>query len=170
MLGSTDNKAGDANLPELSGDEIYEVISQHPGHLLRRAYQVFLYVFDETMDGLNMTPLLWILLSVTYCYPKRSVTDIAELSRIDKASCGRAATLLEKRGLMKIASGDKDRRQRILELTPDGYDIVLSGMSRSQEMEKKLFERFDNEEAMQFVSVLETFVTRNTSKTRLQKD
>ncbi|AJE45022.1 MarR family winged helix-turn-helix transcriptional regulator [Celeribacter indicus] len=150
MSRSIDREARHVNLEELAGDEIYELVSHNPGHLLRRAYQVFLFFFDDTMKGLNMTPLLWILLTVTYCYPRRSVTDIAELSRIDKASCGRAATLLEKRGLMRIGTGEKDRRQRVLELTPHGHEVVLDGMSRTLEMQKKLLQCFDQEEARQF--------------------
>lgn len=158
------------NIEELSKDELYQYISKHPGHLLRRAYQIFLFFFDEAMEGYDMTPLLWILLSVTYCFPGRSVTSLAELSRIDRASCGRAATVLEKRGLMQIRKGDKDHRERLLNLTSDGREFVRKGLTRGPIMQDRILEYFSQKEAKEFVSLLEIFVERNRKRTRLMKE
>lgn len=52
--------------------------------------------------------------------PNLSVGELLTLLAITKQSLGRVLTELMKRGLVESRPGDRDRRQRLLRLTPDG--------------------------------------------------
>jgi len=47
----------------------FRVLTDHPAHLIRRSYQVFLYFFDEAMAGLKLSPVSWIILATTRNFP-----------------------------------------------------------------------------------------------------
>jgi DNA-binding MarR family transcriptional regulator len=55
--------------------------------------------------------------------PDMTVSDLLRLLSITKQSLGRVLNELVERGLLEIRAGDRDRRQRLLRLTPHGADM-----------------------------------------------
>lgn len=60
--------------------------------------------------------------------PNLSVSDLLGLLGVTKQSLGRVLNNLVERDLIRVATGEKDRRQRLLSLSPTG-----------EELEQKLF-------------------------------
>lgn len=52
--------------------------------------------------------------------PNLAVGELLQLLAITKQSLNRVLTELTARGLVEVRTGDRDRRQRLLRLTPDG--------------------------------------------------
>lgn len=52
--------------------------------------------------------------------PDLTVSELLALLSITKQSLGRVLTELTERGLIEMRAGDRDRRQRLLRLTPSG--------------------------------------------------
>ncbi len=55
--------------------------------------------------------------------PELTVSQLLGLLAITKQSLGRVLTELAERGLVETRAGDRDRRQRLLRLTPAGRDL-----------------------------------------------
>lgn len=153
-------------LETLDAEDLHRVLEEHPAHLIRRGYQIFLYCFDEAMAGLKLSPVSWIILATAHGFPCLSVTEVARRAAIDRASCGRAASALEKRGLVRIKMSDTDGRQKVLDLTPAGEALVAEGFGRVEKLRSLLLGQLDAEEQRQFMTSLMTFVQRSSNHTR----
>lgn len=153
-------------LETLNAEDIHRLLTEHPAHLIRRSYQIFLYCFDEAMAGLKLSPVTWIILATAHCFPGLSVTEVARCAAIDRASCGRAATALEKRGLVRIKMSDTDGRQKVLDLTPAGEALVAKGLGRIEKLRSLILGQLDVKEQRQFIASLTTFVQRSGNHTR----
>lgn len=143
-----------------------KVLTEHPAHLIRRIYQIFLYCFDEAMAGLHLTPVTWILIATARNFPGLSVTELARRAAVDKASCGRTATMLEKRGLLLIRKSEADGRQKLLELTAAGMALAIAGEGRIELLRSLLLDQLDPEERAQFVAQLMNYVQKSGKHTR----
>lgn len=55
--------------------------------------------------------------------PDLSVSELLDLLGITKQSLGRVLTELAERGFVETRTGDRDRRQRLLRLTPEGQAL-----------------------------------------------
>ncbi len=150
----------------LDSGERQKVLTQHPAHLIRRTYQIFLYCFDEAMAGLNLSPVMWIMIATARNYPGLSVTELARSAVVDKASCGRTATMLEKRGLLLIRKSDTDGRQKVLELTPAGVALAIKGEGRVERLRSLLLDQLDKDEKDRFVGQLASYVQKSGKFTR----
>ena len=56
-------------------------------------------------------------------HPQMSVTDLLGILRITKQSLSRVLSQLVRQGLIVQRAGQRDRRQRLLELTPKGVEL-----------------------------------------------
>lgn len=148
------------------GEDYHRLLTEHPAHLIRRCYQVFLCCFDEAMAGLELSPVTWIILGTVYSYPNLSVTEVARRAAVDKASCGRAANALDKRGLMQVDHSIEDGRQKVLNLTPAGRAVVREGLTRLDRFRELLLGDPDSAEAQEIVSALQLFLKRAGHMTR----
>lgn len=68
--------------------------------------------------------------------PDLTVSDLLRLLAITKQSLGRVLTDLSSRGLVETRTGTRDRRQKLLRLTPEGaafetdlFDALRTGMA-----------------------------------------
>lgn len=147
---------------QLSPSERQKILTDHPAHLIRRSYQIFLYCFDEAMAGLNLSPVMWIMIATARNYPGLSVTELARYAVVDKASCGRTATVLERRGLMLIRKSDCDGRKKTLELTMTGEALAEEGASRVNHLQSLLLDHLDGGERQQFTEGLANYVRKSS--------
>lgn len=150
----------------LEGRRRQKILIDHPAHLIRRTYQIFLYCFDEAMAGLNLSPVMWIMIATLRNFPGLSVTELARHAVVDKASCGRTATALEKRGLLLITQSETDGRQKVLELTPTGEALVTKGEGRIERLRSLILQQLDPQEKQQFVMQLANYVQKSGKQTR----
>lgn len=154
------------SLQSLDAIDRHRVLTDHPAHLIRRSYQIFLFCFDEAMAGLRLTPVTWIILATAHNFPDLSVTELARRAAVDKASCGRAAAVLQKRGLLKIEMSRSDGRQKVLNLTPAGDSLVQKGFARVEKLRSLILAKLDAEEAHQLVTNLTSFVLKSATYAR----
>lgn len=165
-MGSMKHQTTATDLLSLAAIDRHRVLTDHPAHLIRRAFQIFLFCFDDAMSGLNLTPVKWIILCTAYNFPDFSVTELARAAVVDKASCGRAATALKKSGLLYVEMGQLDGRQKIIRLTPAGVALVEKGFARVEKLRYLILRELDSEEADQFVRVMTAFVLKSGTQVR----
>jgi len=69
------------------------------------------------------------------------LTDLAERSGLTKQAVGEAATELERRGYLERVPDPRDRRAKIIKLTPRGLEAAITG--------RRLFAKIEREWAEQ---------------------
>jgi DNA-binding MarR family transcriptional regulator len=73
------------------------------------------------------------------------LTDLAERSGLTKQAVGEAATELERLGYLKRVPDPRDRRAKIIMLTPRGVEAVATGRRLFAEIEREWAEEFGDE-------------------------
>jgi DNA-binding MarR family transcriptional regulator len=73
------------------------------------------------------------------------LTDLAERSGLTKQAVGEAATELERLGYLKRVPDPRDRRAKIIMLTPRGVEAVATGRRLFAEIEREWAEEFGEE-------------------------
>lgn len=150
----------------LVGDADFRIIKDHPAHLIRRSYQVFLCAFDEAMAGLPLSPASWIIIATVRNFPSLSVTEVARRAAIDKASCGRTASALERRGLLSIKKSNTDGREKLLDITPAGEELYGKAFIQITKLRSLLLDEIDPEVQRQFLTSMAAFVYATRNNTR----
>lgn len=143
-----------------------ERIYEHPAHLVRRSYQIFMSAFDAELTPKGLTPIYVIILAVLNEHPGIDLSTLAQAAAIDKTSCGRAIVRLSKRKFVRIAISQDDARQKCLFLTQQGREIFSSCSENIERIEEKLLGRFSEKEKLAFMTILRKFVDRNNSISR----
>ena len=144
----------------------FEELISHPGHLVRRSYQIFMSVFEEEMAGLTLTPVQFIILAVLEVHPGIDQTRLGGLAAIDKSSCGRSVEKLAQRKLLSVHLGREDRRQRELYLTDKGRALLLEAIPGARRIRKRLLAALTATQQAEFLSSLAAFVDANNEASR----
>jgi DNA-binding MarR family transcriptional regulator len=147
-------------------DALLEEIATHPGHLIRRAYQIFASVFDEELGPLGLTPVQFIVLAMLRAHPGVDQTRLAGLAAIDKTSCGRAVERLARDGLVQVRRGAEDRRQHSLALTDRGTSTLRNTIPGMRRIRERLLSTMPAADQRRLLRSLEVFVTANNEQSR----
>lgn len=73
------------------------------------------------------------------------LTELAERAGLTKQAVGEAATELERLGYVERLPDPKDRRAKIIKLTPSGLDACLTGRRIFAEIEREWADEFGDE-------------------------
>jgi DNA-binding MarR family transcriptional regulator len=97
-----------------------------PGHLIRRLHQKSTQVFQHRMRqaGHDITPVQFAAMEALRGAPGIDQAQLAHLIAYDRATIGGVLERLEKRGLVQRAANPKDRRARLVSLTPAGAGLI----------------------------------------------
>lgn len=101
--------------------------SQQIGHLLRRAYQTHLSIFQQHASDPQLTSVQFVTLCALRDHGPSSQAELVKATKIDQATIRGIVDRLKARGFIRLMADATDRRKIITSLTPDG-EIVLSNM------------------------------------------
>lgn len=108
--------------------------------------------------GLRMTE--WRVMAVLGDAGASTQRELAGLTLMDKVAVNRACKMLEDRGLAGREPNAKDGRSHLLALTEAGEEMHGRIMPAAQEMEKRLFEPFDESQRQTLREMLERLRAR----------
>ena len=138
-------------------------IQDQPGHLIRRANQIAVSVFHETL-GRAVTPVQYAVLRTLREKPGLDQATLAGEVALDTSTTADIAARLEGKGW--IVRTVLARGQRRLELTPEGgavLDALVQGIHTVQE---RLLGRLEEGEQAEFLRLLRKFVQLNNDLSR----
>jgi DNA-binding MarR family transcriptional regulator len=97
-----------------------------PGHLIRRLHQKSTQVFQQRMRqaGHDITPVQFAAMEALRGAPGIDQAQLAHLIAYDRATIGGVIERLENRGLVQRAANPRDRRARLVSLTPAGAGLI----------------------------------------------
>ena len=142
-----------------------EPLYGQPGHLLRRAQQISASIFHDEI-GPVVTPIQYAILCVLLTNPGIDQVSLAGLAAIDTSTAASVALRLEDKGLLTRRVDPRNRRQRILELTPAGEALLESVNDGIGRLHQRIFEKFTADEEAVFMRLLDKLVEVNNHQSR----
>ena len=126
---------------------------------LRQAARRVTKLFDEALAptglGLNQFSILAWLNRVG----PTTIQELARLLVMDRSTLGHLLRPLEKRGLVRLEVSERDRRSRMVALTPAGKAVVAKGRSRWAVAQRQFESTFGKEAALELRAVLKEIAT-----------
>lgn len=95
---------------------------------LQRAARTLARLFDEALRPLGLTNQQFSLLMSLNRPEPPSIAPVASLLGMDRTTLTAALKPLERRGLVEVAPGEKDRRSRLLAITPEGIALLAEAV------------------------------------------
>lgn len=134
-----------------------------PGHLIRRANQIAVSMFFETMNG-EVTPIQYAMLRMLQESPGIDQITLAGLVALDKSTAAEIAVRLESRGW--IHREVMARRQRRLSLTAQGEAALASMVTAVHTLRDRMLGSLLPDEKKEFIRLLKKFVHVNNDQSR----
>ncbi|MYZ42063.1 MarR family winged helix-turn-helix transcriptional regulator [Schauerella aestuarii] len=98
--------------------------SEQVGHLLRRAYQRHVALFQQTIPDSQLTAAQFVALCAVRDNGASSLSDIVRVTAIDQATVRGVIERLKSRALLAVSHDPADRRKVLVTLTPAGRCVI----------------------------------------------
>lgn len=106
-----------------SPDDSYDFHDQI-GHLLRRAYQRHVAIFQDFIPDSDLTAAQFVMLCTVKEMGGCSLNDVVKTTAIDQGTIRGVADRLKSRGLLAVAPDSTDRRKLTLRITSKGLSLI----------------------------------------------
>lgn len=130
------------------------VLEEQIGFLIRRAHQRATSIFDQVMDGFDVTPVQYAALAKLHDLGPTSQNQLGRLVGIDPATMFGVAGRLSRRGLVSPSVDPNDARLVLLELTQAGREIVEAMKAQGPEVTARTLEPLSEDEAQTLLALL----------------
>lgn len=160
----TTHKRKPASKPE-SIDAVHTDLYDQPGHLLRRAHQIALAVYEEHV-GSTATPREYAVLRMVHERPGIDQVGLAGLIGVDTSSTALTAAKLAERGMLKRVVSATDRRLLSLTITAKGEQLLEATVDGVHKMREKLLSSLPEGDRELFLDMLRRFVHLNNQESR----
>jgi DNA-binding MarR family transcriptional regulator len=136
---------------------------EQPGHLIRRAHQISVSMFHETL-GREVTPVQYAILRMLQECPGLDQVTLAQRVALDTSTTADIAARLETKGW--IVREVLPRRQRRLLLTPAGEALLTRLIPGVNALKHGLLDGMGSDDAQQLLRLLRKFVKLNNDQSR----
>jgi DNA-binding MarR family transcriptional regulator len=133
-------------------------ISKAPGHLIRRAHQLAVAVFMEDLAEFEVTPVQFAILNALIDTPGEDQITLAGRVAFDAATSGSVIGRLEARGWLRREVDQRDKRRKLLWVTPEGEAITQHMLARVQQVQTRIMAALDDAEQTQLCTLLSKLV------------
>lgn len=113
--------------------------SDQIGHLLRRAYQRHVAIFQQTVPDTQLTAAQFVVLCAVRDREPCLVGDIVQATAIDEPSVRAIVERLKWRELLAVASDPGDGRKMATSLTPAGQAMIEKTIPFAQQISERTF-------------------------------
>lgn len=130
-------------------------LSKKPGHLIRRLHQISTHVFTQRVReaGFDLTSVQFAALDALGSNLGVDQARLAELVAKDRATTGAVIDRLEQKGLIARSVSERDKRARVLALTPEGSALLARIAPVVEDLQREILRGLDDAEYRQFVDL-----------------
>ncbi|WP_428651473.1 MarR family winged helix-turn-helix transcriptional regulator [Roseibium sp.] len=127
-----------------------------PGHLIRRLQQIAVAVFHGEVEaaGFDLTPVQFAALFRVSTNPGVDQVTLAGLIAYDRTTIAGVVDRLVQKGFLSRKVSEKDRRARVLHMTPKGLTALEQLTPAVLEAQKVILSGLEEEEAAEFMRLL----------------
>jgi DNA-binding MarR family transcriptional regulator len=126
---------------------------------LRQAARHMTKLYDESLKPVELGVNQYSILARLDEFGPKTVQDLAALLVMDRSTLGHILRPLEKRRLVRLDVSDRDRRRRVIALTPAGSALMAKARPLWAKAERRFREVFGTEAALGLRAILKR-VTR----------
>lgn len=119
-----------------SGNDDYDFTEQ-VGHLLRRAYQRHVAIFQQTIPDSQLTAGQFVVLCAIQEHESCSLSEIARSTAIDQATVRGIIERLKSRDLIVVSHDARDRRKVVVLLSPTGQALIDEVVPFAQDISER---------------------------------
>ncbi len=134
-----------------------------PGHLIRRAQQFAVSVFTERMSTFGVTPVQFAVLNAVMDTPGIDQVTLSNRVAFDAATSGSVIGRLESKGWIRREAHAKDRRRKMLWLTPQGERATLEMKPQVTLVQNQILDSLDVDEQKRLMELLVKLVNVQSS-------
>ena len=128
---------------------------QHaPGHLIRRAHQLAVAIFMEETGAFDVTPVQFAILNALIEDPGEDQVTLAGKVAFDAATFGSVIGRLETKGWVRREPDARDRRRKLLWVTPQGEEAALQMKRAVGKAQSRILGPLEAAERQQLMSLL----------------
>jgi DNA-binding MarR family transcriptional regulator len=129
-------------------------LNVHPAHLVRRVHQRATQIFQQVMDGDNLSPTQFAALATILKHGAISQNHLGRQTSMDPSTISVVVRKLIKDGLVKRKQSTTDQRLTILMVTEKGQEFTLERLPLSNEVGRRLLAPLETREQTLFLSML----------------
>jgi DNA-binding MarR family transcriptional regulator len=111
-------------VPDSQAETADYQFSEQVGHLLRRAYQRHVALFQQTIPDSQLTAAQFVVLCAVRDQGACSLSEVVRITAIDQATVRGVMERLKTRDLLVVAQDVSDRRKVMVTLTDAGRALV----------------------------------------------
>lgn len=112
---------------------------------LRRASRVVTQLYEEAYRPLGLTAPQYTVMAVLTAFGEMTHSRLGELLATDATTLTRTLQLMRRRGWLSTATG-KDRRERLISLTPEGSALFEQAKPVWQQVQSRLQQAYGTTE------------------------
>lgn len=101
------------------------VFSEQVGHLLRKAYQRHLAIFQQNVGDSQLTAVQFVTLCALRDHGASSLTELVKATAVDQATIRGIVERLKARELITLEPDPQDKRKVVVDLSAAGAALVL---------------------------------------------
>lgn len=125
-----------------------------PGYLIRRAHQVAVAIFMEETAEHGITPVQFAILNALIADPGEDQVTLAGKVAFDAATFGSVIGRLEARGWVRRQADGRDRRRKLLWVTPAGQAVAMAMKAAVRRSQRRVLGPLDPREQAQLLQLL----------------
>jgi DNA-binding MarR family transcriptional regulator len=125
------------------------------GHLIRRLHQLSTQVFVQRTQaaGFDLTPVQFAALDAIHHHPGTDQARVAEMIAYDRATIGGVIERLEQKGWVDRVVSERDRRARVLSLTPEGERIIQALVPVVRDLQEEILQSLGDADRARFLKL-----------------
>ena len=124
-----------------------------PGYLVRRMYQAYVGAWVRQVDSELTGPQFAVLVALEE-NPGLDQGSLAAAVALDRSTMADIARRMEEKGLIVRLSDVHDGRRKLLHLTPNGREALLSNNRRARELDEQLLAGLDASDRVRVMTML----------------
>jgi len=128
------------------------------GHLLRRAYQRHLVIFQENVKDSSLTSVQFSVLCALVSLGPLSQTELVQCTAVDQGTIRGVLKRLRARSLISFAKDDVDGRKVIVSTTRKGHSLVMDIIPRALKISDLSSADLDQSEREQLQHLLQRLI------------
>ncbi|MBO9171601.1 MarR family transcriptional regulator [Rhizobium sp. L245/93] len=129
-------------------------VTEQVGHLLRKAYQRHLSIFQEGAIDPDLTSVQFVTLCALHDLGPRSQVELVKATSVDQATIRGIVDRLKARGLIELSRDEADGRKVIIGILPKGEALLQTMYPQASLISEKTMARLNSAERVALLFLL----------------
>ena len=140
------------------GSPVTYDFSEQVGHLLRKAYQRNMAIFQQNIGNSQLTAVQFITLCAVHDHGPSSLSELIKATAVDQATIRGIVERLQARDLIALKPAEHDKRKVIVSLTETGEQLVRETQPHAAQVSELTMSRLNPAERVAMLYLLRKMV------------